>query len=246
MRGTQAAPPTHTRTSERVTDIPTSAPFRGFYLAVGGQARKVGKSTLVVDILKAFPDRNWIAVKITPYTQSGCPLNGPSCKCASHEHSYAIHNETQYERDTDSSRFLTAGASRAFWVQTKENQLLAALPALTEQLSHSRAQSQSPGPVHAIIESDALVKFWRPSLFLMVLDPANPDFKSSARENLVRADAFVLRSPQGVPDQSIRRPAPNRPADAIELPVGKPTFIHPLGSALPHDLRHFLSGTIPF
>ena len=72
----------------------TPPPFRGFLLAVGGQCRKVGKSTLVADIIQAFPNRHWTAVKITPYAESGCPVNGPSCNCSPEEHAYAIHEET--------------------------------------------------------------------------------------------------------------------------------------------------------
>jgi len=232
-------------------ETPTSAPLHRFYLAVGGQARKVGKTALVVDIVNAFPDRNWTAVKITSYTESGCPLNGPSCDCAADQHLYAIHNETQHEGKTDSSRFLAAGASRALWLQTKEGRLEAALPALAEELKTTHTNPGARAP-HLIIESDALVRFWNPSLFLMVLDPANPDFKSSALENLARADAFVLRSPQGAfirfspydsPDQSAKALLNPLPAP-IKLPGNTPRFLHPISAPMPQNLRHFLAGSI--
>jgi len=226
-----------------MTATPTSAPFHGFFLAVGGQTRKVGKSALIVDILKAFPDRNWTGVKITPYAESGCPLNGATCNCGSNEHLYVMHSETQHEGKTDSSRFLAAGARRALWLQTKEGQLEAALPALADELKRGHAYRAGARTAHAIIESDALVKFWNPSLFLMVLDPANPDFKNSARENLARADAFVLRSPQDAQAQNSHTHRFLQPA-LIELPA-KSKFLHPLGAPMPQDLRQFLSGSIP-
>jgi molybdopterin-guanine dinucleotide biosynthesis protein len=206
--------------------IRTRPPFPGFLLAVGGQCRKVGKSTLIADIIAAFPNRNWTAVKITPYAESGCPINGQSCGCAPEGHPYAIHEETELGPGTDTSRFLAAGASRALWLETKENRLSEALPALAVELA--RAQ-------YVIIESDALMKFWKASLFLMVLDPANPDFKSSARANLPLADAFVLRSPfalSGATD-------PDSAAVAE-----KPHFLQRIGSPLPIELRQFLSGSI--
>jgi hypothetical protein len=200
------------------------APSPGFLLAVGGQCRKVGKSTLVADIIQAFPDRHWTAVKITPHAESGCPVNGPSCDCSPQEHSYAIRKETNRTGNSDSSRFLVAGARRALWIETKENRLQAALPALAAQLAQAR---------HTVIESDAIVKFWQPSLYVMVLDPLNPDFKSSARENFHLVDAFVFRSPFEESDARFQ----------AVLAMAKPRFFQPIGSPLPSELRQFLSAS---
>ena len=203
----------------------TPPPFRGFLLAVGGQCRKVGKSTLIADIIQAFPNRHWTAVKITPYAESGCPVNGPSCNCSPEEHAYAIHEETRRSGNSDSSRFLAAGAHRALWLETKEQRIQDALPCLAAELANAD---------HAVIESDALMRFWKPSLFVMVLDPSNPDFKDSARENLELADAFVFRSPFEDSDPRFQSLAA----------MAKPRFFQPLGSPLPPELGQFLSGTI--
>lgn len=203
----------------------TPPPFPGFLLAVGGQCRKVGKSTLVADIMRAFPDRHWTAVKITPYAESGCPVNGPSCNCSARDHPYAIHEETSRSGNSDSSRFLAAGAHRALWIETKQHRLQNVLPALAAQLANAD---------QAIVESDALMRFWKPSLFVMVLDPSNPDFKDSARENLELADAFVFRSPSEDSDPRFQ----SLPA------MAKPRFLQPIGSPLPPELGQFLSGII--
>ena len=203
----------------------TPPPFRGFLLSVGGQCRKVGKSALVADIIQAFPDRSWTAVKITPYAESGCPVNGPSCNCSPQDHPYAIREESSRSGDSDTSRFLASGAHRALWVETKEQRIQDPLPALAAELASAD---------HVVIESDALIRFWAPSLFLMVLDPSNPDFKGSARDNLPLADAFVFRSPFEDSDPRFRALAA----------TPKPRFLQPLGSPLPLDLGHFLSGTI--
>jgi hypothetical protein len=182
---------------------------------------------LVADIIHAFPDRHWIAVKITPYAASGCPVKGASCNCPPEKHSYAIHDETSRTGNSDSSRFLAAGAHRSLWLETKENALKDALAALAGELASS-------GSAYAVIESDALMRFWKPSLSIVVLDPSNPDFKDSARESLPRADAFVFRSPFSDSDQRFRSLAA----------APKPRFFQPIGSPLPPDLGHFLSGTI--
>lgn len=203
----------------------TPPPFSGFLLAVGGQCRKVGKSALLADIIRAFPDRHWTAVKITPYAESGCPVNGRSCNCSPQDHPYAIREETSRSGNSDSSRFLASGAHRALWIETKEHRLQNALPALAAELANAD---------HAVIESDALMRFWKPSLFVMVLDPSNPDFKDSARENIELADVFVFRSPFEDSDPRFQSLAA----------MAKPRFFQPIGSPLPPELGHFLSGTI--
>ena len=50
---------------------------------------------------------------------------------------------------------------------------------------------------NVIIESNSVLKFLRPDLYLSVLDPATADFKNSAREFLDRADAVILHQNAG-------------------------------------------------
>jgi len=78
------------------------------------------------------------------------------------------------------------------------------------------------------------MRSWKPALFLMVLDPSNPDFKDSARENLELADAFVFRSPFDDSDPRFQSLAA----------LAKPRFLQPIGSPLPPELGQFLSGII--
>ena len=61
------------------------------------------------------------------------------------------------------------------------------MPALRERLKDSP---------HIIIESNSILKFLRPDLYITVLDPATADFKTSAREFLDRADAAILHEPR--------------------------------------------------
>jgi hypothetical protein len=50
------------------------------------------------------------------------------------------------------------------------------------------------GAENVIIESNSVLRFLRPDLYLTVLDPATADFKQSAREFLDRADAVILHA----------------------------------------------------
>jgi hypothetical protein len=198
------------------------APFAGGLIVVGGQCRKVGKTALVVDLIRAFPDARWAAVKITPYTEVGCPVHGWTCKCAPKRHTFAIREEKNHSGESDTSRFLVAGAERAFWVQTKEGRIADALGPLAAKLSKAG---------NVIVESDAIIKFWRPHVYLMVLDTRRDDFKPSARVGLMAADAFVWRSP-----------APRGKGKEKRTAAGakRATFLQPLGRSLPGKLRSFL------
>jgi hypothetical protein len=202
------------------------APFGGGLVVVGGQCRKVGKTALVVDLIPAFPRARWTAVKITPYTEAGCPLRGAGCGCTAKQHTFAIREESDRSGQTDTSRFLVAGAERALWVQTKEGRLPDAVAPLAAELAKAR---------NVIIESDAVIKFWKPDLFLMVLDPRNGDFKASARAGRRFANAFVSRS-RG---RSLG-PGTRFKGSASEAKGKKTTFLQPLGQRLPKSLQEFV------
>ena len=85
--------------------------------------------------------------------------------------------------ESDSSRFLVAGASRSLWVRTRQGMLAEAMPRLRQELA---------GAENAILESNSVLRFLRPDLYITVLDAATADFKTSAQEFLDRADAVVL------------------------------------------------------
>jgi hypothetical protein len=155
-------------------------------LLIGGHTRNIGKTALVADIIRAFPEANWTAAKITQYGHGVCSVNGEACGCAPEEHGFSIDEETSRANHTDTSRFLVAGAARALWVRAKQGQLAEAMPALRAALA---------GSGNVIIESNSLMSLVRPSLYLVVLDPTKRDFKASAKLYLDRADAVVLRAP---------------------------------------------------
>jgi len=161
-------------------------------MVVGGHTRSIGKTQLVCDIIAAFPQANWIAGKITQYGHGVCAQNGTDCDCAPDEHICAIEWETRSGTGTDSSRFLAAGAKRSFWLRTKQGFLAEGLPLLRSALADAVRES-GRGSVPVIVESNSLMQFLKPSLYLAVVDPAREDFKESARAALDRADALVLR-----------------------------------------------------
>ena len=152
-------------------------------LVVGGHSRNIGKTSVVAGMIQAMPEMNWTAIKITQYGHGICSRNGRECHCSVDEHRYAIFEETNPKGKGDTCRFLLAGARRSLWVRTKQGQLKEAMPEIEKIF-------QAGG--NFIIESNSLLQFVEPDLYLVVLDFSNPDFKVSAKKYLARADACIV------------------------------------------------------
>ena len=75
---------------------------------------------------------------------------------------------------------------KSFWVRTRQGQLAEAMPRIRAELAKAE---------NTIVESNSILLFVRPDLYLSVLDPSVVDFKDSARLFLDRADAILL--PEG-------------------------------------------------
>jgi hypothetical protein len=205
-------------------------------IVVGGHTRSIGKTQLVCDLIAAFPKENWIAGKITQYGHGVCAQNGENCDCAPEDHVCAISWE-KTANETDSGRFLAAGARRSFWLRTKQGFLAEGLPLLRKALREAETDQGALGRV--ILESNTLLQFLKPSLYLMVLDPSKADFKESARLQMDRASAFVLRQPLHAANSAVAWAG--FPAQLLR---GKPEFLQREGEALPPDLLEHMQGIV--
>ncbi|HET7892567.1 MAG TPA: hypothetical protein VM782_10320 [Stellaceae bacterium] len=180
-------------------------------VVIGGHSRSVGKTSVVAGLIGALPEFNWTAVKITQYGHGICSADGAACDCATGDHSWAISEERDRSGESDTSRFLVAGAAQALWVRTEQGRLAEAMPTLRRRLESAH---------NVIIESNSVLKFLRPDLYLTVLDPSTQDFKNSAREFLDRAQAVILhQSANGSAWQAVSlKPVANRPVFQITPP----------------------------
>lgn len=180
-------------------------------VVIGGHSRSVGKTSVVAGLISALPEFEWTAAKITQYGHGICSANGAACDCATGDHSWAITEERDRDGDSDTSRFLKAGARRVFWVRTEQGRLAEAMPTFRQRIE---------GAKNVILESNSILKFVRPDLYLTVLDPSTGDFKTSAREFLDRADAVILHEAHsGLAWQSVSlKPVANRPTFHIVPP----------------------------
>jgi hypothetical protein len=105
---------------------------------------------------------------------------------------------------------LLAGAVRALWVRTEQGRLAEAMPGLRKKLELAG---------NVIVESNSVMKFMRPDLYLTVLDPGNEDFKNSAREFLDRAGAVIVHERSGAAWHGVSlKPVAGRPVFRITPP----------------------------
>jgi hypothetical protein len=154
-------------------------------VVVGGHTRNIGKTSVVAGLIAALPELNWTAIKITQHGHGVCSSDGEPCECAvtDVEHPCAVSRETDSTGGTDSSRYLAAGARRSYWVRTAAGQLAYALPEIRRIFETSE---------HAIIESNSILQFLKPDLYLAVMDFGAKDFKPTSLAYLDRADALVV------------------------------------------------------
>ena len=186
-------------------------------IVVGGHSRSVGKTSIVAGLIAALPELHWTALKITQYGHGICSADGLQCDCATNDHSWAITEERNPNGDSDTARFLAAGAVKVWWVRTEQGRLAEAMPSIRKTIA---------GAQNIIIESNSIVKFLRPDLYLTVLDPSTRDFKTSAREFLDQASAVILHQNKSArpqwKDVSLK-PVADKPI----FRISPPTYVTP-------------------
>ena len=156
-------------------------------VVVGGHTRNIGKTSIVAGLIAALPEMHWTAFKITQFGHGMCSANGEPCDCETAEHTVAVNEERiGGDSTTDSGRYLAAGAVRSFWVRTRTGDLAGAMPRIRKEIGQAE---------NVVIETNSILRFLRPDLYLSVLDPETVDFKESAKYFLDRADAVLV--PEG-------------------------------------------------
>jgi hypothetical protein len=159
-------------------------------VVIGGQTRNIGKTSVVTGLIARLPEFHWTAFKITQYGHGFCTADGKPCQCQTADACVAVNAERDPTSGTDTSRFLAAGAARSIWVRTRIGMLFEAIPRIQQEIAASE---------NAILESNSILEFLQPDLYLSVLDPASSDFKDSARRFLNRAGAVLVSSSGAAP-----------------------------------------------
>ena len=200
---------------------------------VGGHTRNIGKTSVVAGLIAALPDRQWTAFKVTQFGHGICSANGEPCDCETDAHTVAVTEERTGNSGTDSARFLSAGAVRSFWVRTRQGQLAEAMPRVRRELASA---------ANAIVESNSILRFLKPDLYLTVLDPAISDFKASAQYFLDRADAVLW---SGRDMRSVAAGGTAWPTALWQLVRNKPQFFLEPPLFTSSELTQFVAERIP-
>jgi hypothetical protein len=174
-------------------------------LVIGGHSRNIGKTSVMAGIIAALPEARWQAIKITQHGHTLCEHEGKTCHCkpADPRHPYALDPQRTPD-STDSGRYLAAGAARSWWLRTARGRLGEAAGIVKNLVA---------AWPHTIVESNSILHFVRPDLYVPVLDFTIADMKDSARLFLNRADALVVVGEkaeppwQGIPGRWLHKPA---------------------------------------
>jgi molybdopterin-guanine dinucleotide biosynthesis protein len=155
-------------------------------VAIGGFTSQVGKTTLMCDLLRAFP--GWEAIKTTRGHYRSCGKVADAC-CVSHllsdEPLIRSGREQTYERGKDTGRYWDAGAANVHWVIVTEEQVEQGIKNALERIT-------APG---VFIEGNSFTEFVDVDLMLMVARASGGKIKSSARRALAVASALYLSDP---------------------------------------------------
>lgn len=177
-------------------------------VAIGGFSSNVGKTTLMCDLLRAFP--GWEAIKMTRGHYRSCGKDPHAC-CVSHllsaEPVIRSGRAETYTPGKDTGRYWDAGASNVHWVIVKDNQVEQGIKQALER-------------VHAtgvFIEGTSFLKFMEVDFALMVTRAGGGKIKASARRALPLASAIYLSDDEENADPPRERFALWRRSSADDL-----------------------------
>jgi hypothetical protein len=156
-------------------------------VVVGGQVRKVGKTSVIAGLVRGLNSLAWTAVKISHHGGDADSQDTPSADDLPAHLDFLWSEEKDPHGHDDTSRYLAAGARRALWMRARGERLAQAVPGLLKALGDDE---------HVIIESNSILAFLKPAVFLLVIDESRRELKASARQFLPRADALVRVGPE--------------------------------------------------
>jgi molybdopterin-guanine dinucleotide biosynthesis protein len=152
-------------------------------IGVGGFTSDVGKTTLMCELLRAFP--GWEAIKTTRGHYRSCGKDPHAC-CVSHLLSdkplVRSGREETYEAGKDTGRYWDAGASNVHWLIATDNQI-------EKGIQEALTRVKSPG---VFVEGNSFSEFVPIDHFVMVKRAGNEKIKSSARRALDKATAIYV------------------------------------------------------
>ena len=156
---------------------------RPIVIGIGGYTSEVGKTTLLCELLKAFP--GWEAIKTTRGHYRSCGKDPQAC-CVSHllaaEPVVRSGREATYELGKDTGRYWDAGAANVHWLIVTDDQVESGI-----RKALSRVEAQG-----VFVEGNSFAQFVDVDLFVMVRRADETKIKKSAKQMLAAADTIYV------------------------------------------------------
>lgn len=152
-------------------------------IAVSGFSSEVGKTTLMCELLRAFP--GWEAIKVTRGHHRSCGKDPHAC-CVSDLLSdtpvIRSGRDQNYAPGKDTGQYWDAGAVNVHWVIVTDTQV-------EEGINQAVERVTAPG---VFIEGNSILDFIRPDFALMVSRASGGKVKASARRAFSHSSAIYL------------------------------------------------------
>lgn len=166
-------------------------------IGVGGFTSDVGKTTLMCELLRAFP--GWEAIKTTRGHYRSCGKDPHAC-CVSHllsdEPLVRSGRDETYEAGKDTGRYWDAGAANVHWLIATDNQI-------EKGIHEALARVKSAG---VFVEGNSFSQFVHTDYFVMVRRPGDDKIKSSARRALDKTTAIYVSDGRNVSGETLSIP----------------------------------------
>ena len=176
-------------------------------VGVGGFSSNAGKTTLMCELLAAFP--HWEAIKITRGHYRSCGKDPQAC-CVSHllseEPVIRSGRAETYAVGKDTGRYWDAGAANVHWLIVTDKQVERGIKSALERV-------RSEG---VLIEGTSFVQFVEVDLMLMAARVDAGKIKPSARRALPKTSALYLFDEGENAETARARFATARAAGAVE------------------------------
>ena len=156
---------------------------RPLIVGVGGFTSNVGKTTLMCELIRAFP--GWEAIKTTRGHYRSCGKDPEAC-CVSHllgdEPLIRSGRFDTYENGKDTGRYWDAGAANVHWLIATDQQIDKGIHEALERVRSSGV----------FVEGNSFTDFINPDFFVMMKQPNNEVIKKSAKRAIRKTSALFI------------------------------------------------------
>jgi hypothetical protein len=158
-------------------------------ISVAAPCNGSGKTSLILSILRAFPNMFAVTKFTTVYgDEQFCPAKDHDCACHRLRGDYVICSDEEVlsQPDTDTGKIVGNGALQTLWCVSRPE----GYPAMVDEYLRHYLKTGLP----LLMEGNTIAKYLEPQLRLFVVNPSLPEswWKEDTVELLRAADCVVV------------------------------------------------------